>query len=43
MKLGILVHHVHGYKTLGLSYGLSKWNKRGKHIELAQGSFRNGR
>ena len=39
MKLGTLVHHVHGYKTfasdflifaLGLSYGLSKSKKRGK-------------
>ena len=41
MKLGTLVHHVHGYKTvpqiyfifvLGLSYGLSKSKKRGKII-----------
>ena len=41
MKLGTLVHHVHGYKTLPhiylifaleLSYGLSKSKKRGKII-----------
>ena len=41
MKLGTLVHHVHGYKTLPqiffifswrLSYGLSKLKKRGKII-----------
>ena len=41
MKLGTLVHHVHGYKTLpqiflifakGLSYGLSKSKKRCKII-----------
>ena len=38
MKLGTLVHHVHGYKTLpqifalGLSYGLSKSKNQGKII-----------
>ena len=41
MKLGTLVHHVHGYKTFasdflifvwGLNYGLSKSKKRGKII-----------
>ena len=40
MKLGTVVHHVHGYKfasdflnfALGLSYGLSKSKKRGKNI-----------
>ena len=41
MKLGTLVHHVHGYKALpqiflifaqGLSYGLLKSKKRGKII-----------
>ena len=50
MKLGTLVHHVHGYKTVasdflifawGLSYGLSKSEKRGKIVTITKSLGKN--